>query len=216
MSVDETVTQWIESLKDGDQDACEQIWQRYFTELCTLARHKLPVHVRREFDEEDVALSAIDCLYRGIQDGKFPRLNDRNNLWSLLVVITARKVSHRLRDRSAQKRGGAKAQVSAGGPDTRLDIVKNVVGKEPTPQFAAEVAEESERLLCTLDDKTARKIAELKMAGYSNDDIAKHLDCGKRTVERKLNLIRRIWTERDAEQIQAGEPHSAQPSIETD
>ena len=109
-----------------------------------------------------------------------------------------------MRDRSAQKRGGTKAQVSGGGPDTRLDIVKSVVGKEPTPQFAAEVAEESERLLRILPDKAARKIAELKMAGYSNDDIAKNLDCGKRTIERKLNLIRRIWTEKDAEQFEAG------------
>lgn len=195
MSVDETVTQWIELLKDGDQGGIEQIWQRYFDKLCALAKKKLPSHVLREFDEEDVALSAIECLYRGAQDGKYPRLDDRNNLWAILVVITARKVSHRLRDRSAQKRGGQYQHVWTNNADTKADLISAVAGKEPTPEFALEVAEEADRLLKTLPDESARKVAELKMAGYTNEEISKMLDCGKRTVERKVTLIRRTWSE---------------------
>ena len=42
-------------------------------------------------DEEDVALSAFDSFCRGAQRGRFPQLDDRDNLWRLLVVITSRK-----------------------------------------------------------------------------------------------------------------------------
>jgi DNA-binding CsgD family transcriptional regulator len=31
------------------------------------------------------------------------------------------------------------------------------------------------------------------MEGYTNEEIAARLDCGVRTVERKLKLIRVLW-----------------------
>jgi DNA-directed RNA polymerase specialized sigma24 family protein len=31
------------------------------------------------------------------------------------------------------------------------------------------------------------------MEGYSNDQIASRIGCGVRTVERKLDLIRKAW-----------------------
>ena len=101
MSLDESVTQWIDGLRQGSSRSAEQLWQRYFQKLVSLADRKLPVGVKRDFDEEDVALSAFDSLCRGVQLERFPRLDDRNNLWSLLVVITARKVMNRLRDATA-------------------------------------------------------------------------------------------------------------------
>ena len=44
-----------------------------------------------------------------------------------------------------------------------------------------------------LDDPQLRKIAVAKMEGYSNQEIAKRLDCALRTVERRLKLIREEW-----------------------
>ena len=195
MSINESVTQWIELVKEGDADSAEQLWQRYFQKVCAFARKKLPNYTKREFDEEDVALSAIDTLYRGIQRGQYPRLNDRNNLWSLLVVITARKVSHKLRDRSVKKRGGEFAIISS-MDQSNFDVVKTIIGNEPTPDFAIEVSEEADRLLSMLPQDSTLKVAQLKMAGYTNQEIANELECGLRTVERKLMLIRRIWTEK--------------------
>jgi DNA-binding NarL/FixJ family response regulator len=37
------------------------------------------------------------------------------------------------------------------------------------------------------------ELALLKMEGYTNDEIAKRWQKAERTVERKLNLIRKIW-----------------------
>jgi DNA-directed RNA polymerase specialized sigma24 family protein len=62
----------------------------------------------------------------------------------------------------------------------------------PTPEFAALVADEFGRLLDGLDD-ALRRVAILRMEGHGNDEIAARLGCGRRTVERKLAVIRSSW-----------------------
>jgi DNA-directed RNA polymerase specialized sigma24 family protein len=48
-------------------------------------------------------------------------------------------------------------------------------------------------LLLLLDNEELRRIAVLKMEGYTNQDIAEHLGCAPVTVERRLKLIRKSW-----------------------
>jgi len=74
------------------------------------------------------------------------------------------------------------------------DILARAVGSEPTPEFAAMVAEEYRRLLDRLGDDVLRKVAILRMEGVTNDAIAEQLGCSRRTVARQLVLIRRILT----------------------
>jgi DNA-directed RNA polymerase specialized sigma24 family protein len=57
------------------------------------------------------------------------------------------------------------------------------------------VAEQYERLLGRLEKPSLRTIAQLKLEGYSNEEVAERLDCSLRTVERRLWLIRTIWSE---------------------
>jgi hypothetical protein len=68
------------------------------------------------------------------------------------------------------------------------------VGDEPTPQFAAQVAEEYQRLLELLGDESLRQVAVLKMEGCTNDEVAGRLDCSRRTIARKLEAIRFLWS----------------------
>ena len=67
------------------------------------------------------------------------------------------------------------------------------MGNEPTPEFAAQVAEECQRLLDRLGDAGLREVALMKMEGHTNEEIAAQLNCGLRSVERKLRLIRGVW-----------------------
>lgn len=71
--------------------------------------------------------------------------------------------------------------------------VEQLVGQEPTPDLAAQVAEEYERLLKQLPGQDLVELAILKMEGYTNDEIAVKWGKAVRTVERKLQLIRRVW-----------------------
>ena len=198
MNNDDSVTLWIERLQDGDEAAAQELWNRYFSQLVRLAAAKLPRTVRRDFDEEDVALSAFDTLCRGLRQGKIPRLDDRNNLWLLLVVITSRKAAYRMRGATAQKRGGGRVLGESAygcGDDSLPRGIEQTLGREPTADFTAEVADELDRLLALLPDNNMRELALAKLEGCTNAEAAAQLDCGLRTVERRLQLIRRIWEE---------------------
>jgi DNA-directed RNA polymerase specialized sigma24 family protein len=72
-------------------------------------------------------------------------------------------------------------------------MLEQAMGREPTPAFAAMVADECRRLLEALGDETLRRIALLRMEGYADPEIAARLGCGLRTVGRKLDLIRKTW-----------------------
>jgi RNA polymerase sigma factor (sigma-70 family) len=194
-----SVTTWLEQLRAGDQAAAEQLWARYYPRLVGLARKKLQGVPQRVADGEDVALSAFDSFCRGLTAGRFPRLEHRDNLWALLVVITAGKAGDLRQHQGRQKRGGGKVggesvlDEAFGDPEGAGGI-NQVVGAEPTPELAAQVAEEFERLLAKLPSAEVRRVAVWKMEGYTNDEIAALLPCARATVERRLQLIRSVWS----------------------
>src|SRR5436309_4711052 len=106
MSSAESITTWINQFKGGDAAAAQKLWESYFRRLVGLARKKLQGTPRRAADEEDVALSAFDSFCRGAEQGRFPRLTDRDDLWRLLVTITARKAYQLALHEGRRKRGG--------------------------------------------------------------------------------------------------------------
>jgi DNA-directed RNA polymerase specialized sigma24 family protein len=191
-----SVTHWISALKAGDAAAAQKLWERYFRRLVGLARKRLRMARRRAADEEDVALSALDSFFRGARQGRFPKLADRDDLWQLLVVITARKAID-LRERERRlKRGGGKVRGESVFPDgsgSGEAGLEQVVGPEPSPDFAAQVAENFQRLLDMLPDEELRAIAVWKMESHTNEEIAALLGCKVPRVERRLRLIRKHW-----------------------
>jgi DNA-directed RNA polymerase specialized sigma24 family protein len=194
-----SVTRWLDDLKGGEQAAAQPLWARYFDRLVRLARAHLRSAGRRgaEADEEDIALSAFDAFCRGAAAGRFPQLADRDGLWRLLVTMTAGKAVDRARRRARQRRGGGRvlgqADLAGSGPEGIGGGIEGVVGDEPTPEFAAMVAEEYRRLIEALGDETLRRVAIWRMEGYTVDEIAARLGCARRTVAYRLELIRSIW-----------------------
>src|SRR5215831_12166142 len=164
MSSGGSVTRWVTALKGGDAAAAQALWERYHRRLVALAREKLRSARRRAADEEDVVQNAFHSFFRGVSQDRFPQLNDRDNLWRLLVVITARKALDQLAHEHTKRQGGGtlagESRIIPGAEDAAIE---QVVGDEPTPAFAAQVAEEYERLLDRLADETLRKVAVWKM-----------------------------------------------------
>ncbi|HZZ78369.1 MAG TPA: ECF-type sigma factor [Gemmataceae bacterium] len=190
MSEAASVTIWLDRLRAGDSRAAQTLWERYFQRLVALARAKLRLMPRRSADEEDVALSALDSFFRGVGHGRFPQLDDRDDLWQILLIITERKAIDLLEHEGRLKRSWRRHQ----SVDESVGN-ENLAGREPDPAFAAEVAEACEKLLMKLGDANLRLIAVRKMEGYTNEEIAKELGCSLVTVERRLRLIRREWAE---------------------
>jgi DNA-directed RNA polymerase specialized sigma24 family protein len=190
--MDESISRWIGDLKQGDIQAAQRLWDRFFGQLVGFARARMKAAPRKAADEEDVALSVFDSLCRGAARGQFTKLSDRNDLRALLLVLTTRKVCDYVARERRQKRGGGRATAFS-ELDSQLDPLE-APGREPDPQVAAILREESERIFSRLDGDL-RRIALGKLEGYSNRELASQLNCGLRTVERRLEIIRRIWTE---------------------
>src|SRR5262249_46407267 len=160
-----SVTRWIGDLKGGDSDAARELWRRYFETLVRFARARLLNTSRAVEDEEDVALSAFDSFCAAAAGGRFPQLEDRNDLWRLLVTITARKAADLAERQQAQKRGGGRVvgeSILAGGVPGG-EFLDALACPEPTPEFAAMVAEECRLRLEGLPAGIQRQIAILKM-----------------------------------------------------
>lgn len=184
-----SVTLWLELLKGGDKVAAQPIWNAYFARLVALARTRLRAAPKGAADEEDVALSAFDSFCRGTELGRFPRLDDRDDLWRILLVLTTRKAIGQVRHVVAAKRGGGRV--------ASLDDIEGrsalLPGRDPAPDVVAEVTEECERLLKLLEPGRLRDVAVWKMEGFTNAEIAVKLRRATVTVERKLAAIREIW-----------------------
>lgn len=200
MTAEQSPSVWLRQLRGGDNLAAQRLWEAYYRKLVALARRKLEGRERLVDDEEDVALSAFMSFCEGVKGGRFPQLNDRDDLWRLLMTITLHKVLHLVRDEGRQKRGGKEKKAAGGGRDDPQAAVDQIVGQEPTPELAAEVAEQYALLLADLPAADLAELAILKMEGHTNAEIAARWGRAERTVERKLQLIRQIWSKRLAEE----------------
>ncbi|MEZ6121782.1 MAG: ECF-type sigma factor [Planctomycetaceae bacterium] len=189
-----SVTGWIDQLSDGNQQAAEELWQHVCLRLQEFARQKLDAKTRRRYDENDAANSAFHSLCRGLTEGRIEAEN-RDALWGLLAVITSRKISAQRRYLNRRKRGGGAERGESVFADFGDAGINAISDGQPTPDMLAEVSESCAQLLNTLPDDIMKQIVLLKFDGATNGDAAEAMNCTRRTIERKLERIRRIWVE---------------------
>lgn len=178
-------------------EAAERLWDRYYRQLTALAKRQLDSSKGRVADEEDVVVSVFDTLFRGIQEGRFSQLRDRSDLLCILIAITRQKVANVGRREGCQKRGGGRTRNESQlqGDTTVGFSLDTLCREEPTPDFLAAFNEEHARLMATLPDRNLRQIATWTLEGYSALEIAEKLGVSARTIQRKLLLIRTIWSQ---------------------
>ncbi len=192
----DSVTRWIGELKEGESNASQKLWERYFGRLIRLATKRLGSAPRRIADEEDVALSVFDNLCRGAAAGRFKQLQDRDDLWKLLTAIVGMKAVDQIRRQTAQKRGGTEVRGESifGAADTsQHGGLNQMFQDEPTPEMLLAMEEQQREMIQILPDDSQRQVARLRFEGYSNEEISNQMGISLRTVERKLKVIRKIW-----------------------
>ncbi len=134
-----SITNWFLMVQSGDQDGAQRLWDRFSRRLLGLCGAKLIGTPRRAADEEDVVLSAFDSFCRGVENGRFSKLEDREDLWHLLVVITVRKAINLRTLEGRLKRGGSNHTPLPASAETCLE---DILSREPGPELAAILAEE--------------------------------------------------------------------------
>ena len=120
-----------------------------------------------------------------------------------LVTITLRKARNTAKAQRRDRRDIDREQPA--GTETGCDSsstsweLEQMDTAGPSPMEAALLNEALEKRLESLADSDLRQIALWRLEGYSNREIAAQLDCTERSVERKLERIRRKWSTCDDE-----------------
>lgn len=187
-----SVTHWLTLLRAGDPQAAEFLWDRYFAQVLHLAHRQLLGLRDRSRDAEDVALSTLNALCHAASHGRMANVQDRHDLWRLLVTCTLNRARNLRSHENALKRRAELA--AATRPDAGL---ANVESTEPTPEEAAQLADELRHMMQRLDaeDPThrLREVALLKLEGYTVEEIARRQQCARKTVSLRLSVIRGLW-----------------------
>ena len=189
MSKSTNVSHWIDLVKTGDSAAANRIWQHYFDRLVRAVRGRLNGQNRAISDEEDIVLSVFDSFYIAAENGRFPDLSDRDDLWRLLLRMSARKVVDKRRHDQRQRRGGD-VNVHSLNQSGEDNNVFEAIGDEPSPDMVLMMQESVEEVFSHLGVGQLRELAGAKLEGYSNAELAGRFSCSERTIERRLHLIR--------------------------
>ncbi len=190
MSEDHSITAMLVDLKSGDEVAARLVWERFFHRVCALARTKMAASRERSTDEEDMALSAINALCIGAREGRFRKLEDRDDLWQVLAMITVRKAANVYRNREARKESGE--SILGFDKDGERRGIDAVIHGKADDLLMESLGQSCEHLLGILDPKL-QEIARLKLEGYSNQEIADRWNRSVKSVERYLAMIRQKW-----------------------
>lgn len=189
-----SVTQWIERLKEDDPQAAAQVWQRFFERLIPMARARLRGLTDRSVDEEDLLVSVFDRFFQAARENRFAQLNDRDDLWQILLMLTSRRVSEQYRKSNAQRRGGGRVQ-QLGDVVKKDDELRELAEGEPGPEFVVTFNDSLSLVLSHLKDQMTKDVAVLRLEGYANQEIAVRLKISLSSVERKLRVVREAWQE---------------------
>lgn len=176
----------LRQVQQGDDAAAEAIFQRYAERLTRLAKSRLSVRLAARIDPDDIVMSAYRSFFVAAREGRFTH-EQGGDLWRLLVEVTLHKLYRQVEHHQAQRRSIDREQHQS-APDA---IAAQICSREPTPDSAAAVADELEAVLKQLPQR-GREALELRLQGYTQEEIAVRLDCTERTVRRWLAHARRI------------------------
>ena len=174
-------------LRRGDVGSIAEFCRRYGPMIERLAERRLSAPLKRRIGADDVAQSVCRTFVRRAGEGEF-ELADGGGLWGLLCAIALTKIREQTRFHLRQKRSlrDERHLDSVTGEGERK--VPETANSEPTPDAIAEVADTFDKLLVAFDEEE-RRIIELKLQDYTQEEIAERMQCSDRTIRRFLKRV---------------------------
>lgn len=170
--------QLVEAVRDGDESASTELYQRYARRVVGLVDSQMSDWLRGVTEAEDIAQSVFRSIFRGVQGGDY-EAPPGNTLWSLIAVIAVRKTRRRATHHLAKRRDS-----------------KRSVALEPTDAVSSADGEEFASMTLDLRDALAslsegdQETLALRIQGNTVEEIAETLNRSGRTIERRLQRIR--------------------------
>ncbi len=184
-----SVTRNVQLLKAGRDSAAARLWPVFFPRMVGLARGLLGQGPKHVADEEDVALDAFHSFCVAIKEGRLHQTDGRHSLWVLLATFVARKTADVKRRAYRQKRGGHLER-----QDETCAVTQPDPG--PPPDVLAMLNDAMVKLITALErsgDDDLKRIAIKRLEGHSIKEVAELIGVCRKSIERKLRLIEKIW-----------------------
>jgi RNA polymerase sigma factor (sigma-70 family) len=176
----------LAQLRQRDDDAATQVYERFAGRLIAQARKQLDPRILQRVDPDEVVQSAFKSVFLRLADGEFV-LGNWDSLWGLLTRVTLHKCHKWVDYFQAQAR-----EIQREVPQAAQDDSSNswqFLDREPTPPEAAVMAESIAQLLHGLDERE-QQIVTLSLHGCEVADISAQVKCTESKVYRVLRLIR--------------------------
>lgn len=192
------IDSWLGGAGDSEtlDKLIERVWNQHFAELVRFAQSRLGGIRRGSYDEEDIALSAIKSLYRGIQAGRLHPHLPGDDIWKLLVVIALRKISAQRRRLLAAKRVGERTESAFGlqANDSASGFaIDQVWDHRQTLESSDALSHACAEMIQQLTDDRLQTTALLRLEGYSNREIAEQMNCSVSIIKQRIQRIRKLW-----------------------
>jgi RNA polymerase sigma factor (sigma-70 family) len=178
----------IRNSKGQDPEVLAQAYDRYFVRLMALIRKRMGAQIRTHADEHDIAQSAFGSFVKVVGHGNID-LDDRESLWPLLALIANRKYQDLIARYSTKSRDMNRVQSSS------EMAIANASGTPDDPLEDLAVEETIALIESRLADETQRKVLQLRLEGFSMDEISQRVELSSRTVKRILQKVREVWDE---------------------
>lgn len=175
----------IDLWRQGDEDAARQIVENYLDRLLLLARRRLSQRLASRVDAEDIVQSVFRTFFHRLKEGKFV-FAEQDDLCKLLMRITLHKTLRQVAFHKAAKRDPG--METAQGEHHREQLLA-LLDAEPTPEATVAFCDQLEHFLAQLRPQE-RQILELRLQGFTNEEIAQKLGLYDRKIRRVLEHVR--------------------------
>lgn len=183
MPGDDERDKMLERLAAGDPAAAQELFERFSRRLVRLARSRLSERLRAKVDPEDLVQSAFRSFIKRQSLRRFDFAN-WEDVWSLLVVFTLRKLTRQVDIYKSAGRSLDREHPLDGDLDSY-----RAIARDPQPEEAAILADLVEQVSLKLDTQE-RNVFLLKLEGRTNLEIATTVGVGERTIYRILDTLR--------------------------
>ena len=177
----------VELWRQGDENAARAIVDRYVDRLMTLARRRLSQRLASRVDPEDIVQSAFRSFFARAKEGRFV-FAEQDDLCKLLVRMTLHKTLRQVAFHKAAKRNPS-AETEQG--EHHQERLLALLDGEPTAETEVAFLDQLEHFFAQLRPQE-RQILEMRMQGYSNDEIAAQLGIYDRKIRRVIEHVRAI------------------------
>lgn len=198
-----SVTLMLRRFGSGDAEATRILFEIYFARLTRLAQRFLPSSRRRSRDEEDLAQEVLASFLMGMSPEELAKIQNRHHLWNLLARRIHQRAINVQRDDGRLKRGGGQLLTESkafrdgvGAFDPKgIEQFTDDSSDSGMEEPLAELEQLHRRLIDVVKDEKLNSVARALLSGNTASQIASNENVSLATVYRRIERIRRIWTD---------------------